>query len=219
MKLTPLVIALLVVAVGVAPARQPQRETGDEPDAATYEQLLAQLKGGDTTVDYAALRFSFASTKAYSPFGNAPSEQIEAMSTALEKEKYAKSLRLARALLDDFYLSPDAHLVAAISLEELGNSDEAKFHRAIVRGLFDSICPGNDGKTAESPCRVISVGEEYFFLRLAGLEAGMQNLTTCKYGPCDEMSVRDPKTGAEFTLYFDLSIYAKAMMQIFGGDE
>ncbi len=216
MRLAAIVTITLVLTSSVTFAGQ--SEAAQTPSKNDYETLLERVKDGEDEIDFAALRFAFAESDEYSPFGNESPDQLESVFKALEKGKHNKAVKLVQQLLDDFYLSGDAHYAASVALEKLGKSKEASFHLAVTRGLFDSICEDTDGTSPESPCRVISVDEEYFYLGASGLQVQEQTLSTCKYGPCDMMRVRDQETDAESTLYFDISTKMTAMSQLLDKD-
>lgn len=193
----------------------------DEPapdyTAEDYEALLARVKEGDTAVSFVALRFAFAETSSYSPMGTASRDALRAMFGALEEEDFETALERAEAILEACYVHADAHMVASIAHASLGNEERAEHHGTVARGLIGSICSGTDGRTSDAPCRAITVDEEYLYLRAARLEHSGQALTECRYGPCDAMDVRDPTTGEEFTIYFDISTKMRKMEELFRG--
>lgn len=202
-------ILLAVIAPTPAIARDKQAER-------EYRELVDKLRHGDTSVDYDQLRFAYARTKAYQPYGG--HEKVDAMNEAFQTRDWKKIAKLADAILDDRYVDGDAHATAMIAHGELGNDGQSKFHRAVAQGLLHSICPPERGDSPRAPCKVISVSEEYFFLRSVGLESESQSTRPCGNDGeriCDVLHVK-PKDGDAFDMYFDASLPMEWMAKDLG---
>jgi hypothetical protein len=212
-----LALALLLVSPpGFASVTQDSDAETAEGQAG-YAQILARLKSGDTHIDYRELRLAYARTEEYSPYGALASRDLRsAMYEALRQEEYAEALEKAEQLLEILYVDGSAHVGAMVALTGLGNRERADFHRAVARGLLDSICGDRDGRSIDDPCPVISTSEEYFYINSHGLSFEGQALLTCGEGRCDEMEVHDPETEESFSLFFDVSIPTDAMRRSLG---
>ena len=179
-----------------------------------YGKLVKRLQAGDTSIDFTALRFAYARTPDYSPYQS--DDREEKLGDAMDKKSWKKAVRTAQEILDDNYVNGNAHVAAVIAYRELGQETESAFHREIVERLLDSICGESQGRSRDKPCKVIAVGEEYFYIGLRGLESGRQAISACAEGPCDAMVVRDPGRGTEFTLYFDTTVPMEWMAKNLG---
>lgn len=205
-----LVLAALLLSV---PSAQAQ-----EADS-TYAAMVAQLRAGDTDLDYTALRLTYAETEAYSPYDIEPKKRVGRMFTALfEEEDAALALAIADSALDAVYVDIDAHMVASIAHRRLENEAAADFHLAIADGLVGSIIDSGDGRDPDSPLVVINTTEEYALLRVSGLGSQGQSLTTCGGSPCDRLTVTVPDSDETFDLFFDVSRPMAWMNREFGGD-
>ncbi len=75
----------------------------------------------------------------------------------------------------------------------------------MLNGLVDSIGHSGDGRSPTTAFVTISTPELRAFLRLTGLEVKKQSLVHEADKAFDLMGVRDPETGEEFELYFDIT--------------
>jgi Domain of unknown function (DUF4919) len=195
-----LLLALALLACTRAAAAQ-------DPDGAGYGVLLARLQGGDTNVDYRALRLAYARTPGYAPYATDETHRMQRIRSAADGRDFVTALMIADTMLAVNYTDIDAHVFAMYASSHIGDDPRSRFHRAIVRGLVDSIMNTASGDSPSSPYVVISVDEEYAALRVVGLRVEGQGLADCAGGhQCDQMEVVDADTGARSTLYFDVSI-------------
>lgn len=194
-----LVSALALVAVLALPL---PGVAADKPSE--YATLLASLKAGNTGIDYARLRLSYMDSPEYKQAKDTTDAE-KAMWTALEAKDYATALKNAEKVLASEYVNIDAHFVAFAANQQLGANDQAQFHRAIFRGLIDSIRNSGDGQSTKTAWVVITVHEEYVMLRVLGMSPGSQSLLHQDGHSYDEMKVKD-KDGADHTFYFNVDI-------------
>jgi hypothetical protein len=174
------------------------------PDTTEYHQLVTRLQGGDTLVDYTALRMAYTRTAEYEPYP-VRWDANHAMLEALEDRRFADAQATANMILTTNYVDADAHLSAMAAAYSQGDSARGRFHGAVYRGLIASI-HNRSGSTPDSAIVVLSIPEEYALLRALGLErttvAGMQ----CGPNLCVRMDVRSRKTREKSVLYFDVGI-------------
>jgi len=173
-----------------------------------YASLLASLKAGNTSIDYARLRLSYMDSPEHKKAIPAFSTQ-KAMMAALEAKDFSQALKEAETVLDLQYVNLDAQFVAFIANRELGAADKAEFHRTVFRGLLDSIRNSGDGKSTATAWVVISVEEEYVLLRALGFQPSEQSLLNEKGHSYDVMKVKNREDGSEQTLYFNVDIHMK----------
>jgi hypothetical protein len=169
-------------------------------DSAVYQQLVRRAKAGDRTVDYAQLRFLFARLPA-------PRPRIDADSL-LAHARRASSNGAARAALDsllnDYYGSAPAHEIAVEVLRGRDDSTGVSIMGAVLERFVHSMGDGPEaGRTLASAIEVVSVSEEYTYMRERGYRrSGMQADMFCQGGQCDELEVTQISTGKTLTLYF-----------------
>src|SRR5262245_42310641 len=164
-----LILLLLLFCYGLpihVQGQQPQAGTPtppgtSQPDSAAparYDALIERLKAGDKTIDFTELRLAFTETPA-SRGVLAPFHPM--LWKPLNSKDFEGTLKVAERVLLQCYIEPNAHMVSAIAHEQLGNREQAQYHRFIANGLLRSILSKGDGKTAETAYEVIDIIEEY----------------------------------------------------------
>lgn len=195
MRILLAALACIVLAAGSA-AAQPAPARAD---SARYMALVQRLQGGDTLIDFTALRFTFAKLESPGERHPDPEAEYRAAERAPDDET---ARRLHDALLADYYGSVNAHMGAVRLFETRGDSSRAAFHAAVVRGFIRSMEASMD---ADSVIPVISIGEEYAFMRSRGLQVTGQALTTCGSHMCDVLSAKDEGTKKTVSYSFRLT--------------
>ena len=180
----------------------------------SYDDLVAKVKAGDTTVDFKAMRIAFSKTKAYSPYGN-ESDPVKAAFAAIEQKKFKDAIKKTDESLKQCYIDMDAHVAASIAYKGLGDTVKSDFHKAVYLGLVNSILSSGDGKTPETAYLVISTHEEYITFRALGLGAGGQALVHLNEHSYDVQTSADPTTKAAMKIYFNIDIVWKAETDMF----
>ena len=200
------------------PSEQPKQtdvKAAQKLTAKDYDDLLAKLKKGDTAIDFTKLRFAYAETKDYSPYGIGADEK-KALFDAFNGKKYEEALKKAEEILKTNYVEMNAHFVAFVSNQELGKSEKSEFHRKVFTGLINSILDGADGKTAKTAYKVICVPEEYVVLNFLGLRRTSQALTDENGSKFDILTVVDNKTNESAKLYFNIDTVWKGYEKVLG---
>ena len=203
MKRRLLVTAVSVVLLIVSGFGQ------EKPTAKSrYDELAAKLKAGDKSVDFKELRLAYAD----SPGGRDTDKQKKAMTAALNSKNYSDALKNADIVLAGDFADMDAHFVEYIANRELNHTDQAEFHKFIFKGLIDSILNSGDGKSAATAWQVVEVHEEYVVLRFLGLMPSKQSLSHKDGHSYDVMETVNPKSNEKVTLYFNIDIEEKHLM-------
>jgi Domain of unknown function (DUF4919) len=218
-KFATLFLSLFIFAL-TAPAQDAAKiEAGktaqDKATAKDYEDLLGKLKKGETGIDFRKLRFAFTETKNYSPYGNRSGDATK-MSQLYREKNYKEALKSAEKVLETSYVDINAHFVAAISNNELGNSEKAEFHKKVYLGLINSIISGRDGKSARTAFEVIYVPEEYSVLSYLGYQRGSQALVNENGSKFDVLTVTNPQNNETLKLYFNIDTVWKGYEKVFG---
>jgi hypothetical protein len=179
---------------------------GANVDGPDYYSIVKQLKNDNLNVDYNALRISYTKTADYKPYGGDAPKQRSAAYDDLNNNNHAGAIKKAEALLEKNYIDMDAHFICRHAYKKLGDTAKYAFHNAILKGLINSLSSSGDGSSPEKALVVISVPEEYFFLRAKGLIKPKQKLANVNGKRYDKMEVEDKKTGEKKTLYFNIDI-------------
>lgn len=184
---------------------------GKENPAATasYEKALQQLKSGDFKIDFKALRINCAASKYEC---EADSDDIKRLSSLLNDKKFDQALKKADQLLEKVFVDAELHYIAFIANSESGNKEKAEFHKAVIRGLLDSIQENKHGQSEEDAFVVINVHEEYTFLRFSHMQVTKQSLGHKDGHTYDIMVCQDMNNkGREVTAYFNVDIPTQSL--------
>ena len=186
----------------------------DSNAKAKYEALVQRARSGDQTVDLNELRLAAGEAGIESDV----EARHKLMATA-QNHDFKKMAEVADAVLKSNYADLDAHYFASVAAKELGKPEQAEFHRWIGTGLFRSLRSTGDGQSPATAMKVISVDEEYFFIRVMGQMPRQQSLGTCAGHPCDIYKTTDPESKQEHTWYFDVEIPMKRMHEAIEGNQ
>jgi hypothetical protein len=170
------------------------------PDAeGRYQVLLAQAKASAPNVDWGQLRLAFAERPGFQAFAQSAAKR-EMLKDA-DAGDCAHALPAAKAVIEQAYVDPDAHMVAAYCEDAAGEAAAAKLDRDIGVGLIKSIQTG-DGLSPASAFTVIDVDEEYALMRALGLKVQGQALVQQDGHAYDRLQTTDLKgqKGAYFFL-------------------
>ena len=180
----------------------------------SYDALVAQIKTGNTAIDYQALRYARAELPGYNPYAALADPDKGDMFRALAAGNLERVAALASQIIDRDYTDIAAHAALATVLERQGNSEQSAFERAVADGLLRSIQDSGDGMTPETAYVVIGVAEEYTLLGAGGAQVTKQSLLETARGPVDALEVADGANGERRTVYFDVSRLFAAMARL-----
>jgi len=146
----------------------------ENPEATvSYEKAVKQLKSGDLSIDFKALRVNCSQSK-YSCRGD--SDVKKELTNLLNTDKFDEALEEVNKALDKTFVDIDLHYMAFIANMESGHKDKAEFHRSMIRGLLDSIQENKKGRSTDDAFEVINVNEEYVFLNFSNMRVKSQSL-------------------------------------------
>jgi hypothetical protein len=198
--MTHLVIWCLFALVFAVP---PGKQQLQDATKHKYDALLAELKAGNTAIDFTELRMAYAESPDYDPYDVEPDAR-ESMLDALSERNYREALEDAEEILNRKFVDITAHIVCSIAYRELQNEQKAGYHRQIKEGLVRSILKSGDGKSLQTAMIVISTDEEYVILDVLALRPTGQALLHDKGHSYDRTDGIDPKTKRRTTLYFNI---------------
>jgi hypothetical protein len=215
MKNLVLLLTLVSLVMATFPAHAVAQGTPKARDAGgTYdillESLLRRLENKDSSLGdakkasrtFKELRFAYARTPHYNPYGGIKAELGPAMREAVKNGKCNEALHYAEKILKEDFVDIDAHIAASAVYRKTGNQEKADYHLAIAGSLVRSILDGGKGDKPQTAIEVISTDEEYTALRFSGLRATSQALLQVDGHNYDRLTVVDPATGKSFDRYF-----------------
>lgn len=180
----------------------PASATGD----AEYAVLVEKVRLTPRQEDLRSLREAYVRTSLYAPYDGREEAEADLAFEALDDGDLERCRREASRLLDHNYTSLYGHFGAMVCNRKDGRTAKADFHEDVAGGLIDVIRATGDGNSHATAFSAISTAEIRAFLTLQGLEVLDQNLSQDGDRWYDIMSVRDPATGREFPLYFDITL-------------
>jgi hypothetical protein len=214
LKFTFFIIFALILSLSIQAQTNPATDYS-KLTAKDYADLLATLKGGDTNIDFTALRMAFTKTKDYS-YSGPDKKDREPLYKQFSDKKYKDALKTAEKYLEKNYVDANGHFIAYNSAKELKDDKKAEFYKAVVLGLLKSIQNGNDGSSAKTPFSVITIDEEYTLIKFLGYQRGSQSLQHLDGHTFDVLEVTGAKTNEKKTFYFNIDVVWKAETEIFG---
>ena len=169
-----------------------------------YNEMLERVKAGDPSVNFAVFRDAFTETPAYraNMMG-----AYQALWQPLNSGNFPAALQVAEKVFGINYVEINAHLVASVAHQQMGNVARADFHRNIVWHLSRVVMSKGDGATPETAWAVIDISEEYAVMRVLGLSLQKQSLSMKPDGSgpkLDVLEVIDQRTKMPRTLYFNV---------------
>ncbi len=181
----------------------------ENPEAtAKYEKALKQLKAGDLNVDFKALRLDCSASKYEC---EADSDDRKAIRSLLNEKKFEEALKNANKAIEKAFVDIEMHYFAFIANMELKKQDKADFHKAMIKGLLDSIQENKRGRSEEDAFVVINVHEEYVFLGFSNMAVKQQSLVDKDGHSFDVMKCTDTENNRDITVYFNVDIPMKSL--------
>lgn len=193
-------IIILLVAL-LSSAQEPQ-QTPKPTEKSKYDLLLEKAKQKDPSLNFTELRIAFYESPNYHPL--TPMMTYRPLNAALAQKNYEEALKIAESVFEKNFVEVNAHIVAQIAYQETGNAEKAALHKFMADGLLNSIKSSGDGKTPKTAYEVISINEEYGVVRSRGLRPIKQALVQDKGHSYDALTVTDPQTNQESTIYFNV---------------
>ncbi|WP_237068246.1 DUF4919 domain-containing protein [Microbulbifer guangxiensis] len=201
-------MAVLLTACAGAPTGGPESTVADRQPpvpASEYRRLLTEAQTLSFTLDFDALRRAYSESEEYNPHGGIRLTGLPEAYQSVEQSDYERCLRYVDEVLANNYMSLEAHMIGVVCSGRSEAHDREDLHRYMVEGLMDSIERSGDGRTQESAYHTITTSELRAFVRLKGLEVLEQSIVYDQQGVYDKMQVRDPESGSEYPLFFNVS--------------
>lgn len=193
---------LILLLIVISAFAQTAQETPKPTEKTKYDRLLEKAKQKDPSVNFTELRFAFYESPDYNPY--APMMTYRPLNAALAQKNYEEVLKIAETVFAKNFVEVNAHRAAQIAYQETGNAERAQFHQFMADGLLNSIKSSVDGKSFEKAFEVISINEEYGLINSLKLRPINQALVQDKGHSYDAITVIDPQTNQQSTLYFNI---------------
>jgi len=175
------------------------------PDTQDYELILERVKARSYPDDFHLLREQYIKTDLYKPFDSAERELTQKVFEALDDNNLKQCVKLADRILARNFLSLPAHRAAAICYEQSGDDIAQQFHENMYRGLLDAVAHSGNGSAPATAFVVINVDEIDALLQAQDLEVVSQTQLQQGEHEYNRVYVRNPQTGRQFDVYFDVS--------------
>lgn len=182
--------------------------SGQSSSDSEYEALLSKVKSGNTSVDFKALRMSYAASSGYSSVSIDPKLRLKLID-AVKAKKFDEVAKAAQDILKVSFLDMTAHIYASTAYEALKDKKKSEYHKAVYLGLINSIVTGADGESPKTAYVVISVDEENAVLNAYELQKSGSSSMEEGGHKYDVLTVTDKATGASSKVYFNIDLLAK----------
>lgn len=154
-------------------------------------------------------RLAYAGSAEYNPYDSKNRDFQKSAGELMQKGDYASAIAEARKGLALARYDIDLLIILASAYRDAGDIPNADKTRVRWMSLVDSILRSGDGRDFATAFQVINVAEEYAVLRIIGLQTTSQTLVEHEGSSFDAMHVKDPKSGNELTLYFNVDLPMK----------
>lgn len=149
-----------------------------------------------TPENFLVLRAALAASPAYHPNGDRRSDAEELMGA----EKWDDALRLLMQDMDNCFLTPRCHFLAAFAAHKTGDEKKAQVENRVGNLLMQAILESGDGTKAR-PYLVSRITDEYDVLHHLNKNLKQQSLVSDETGTFDNMECDD---GTDY--WFDISM-------------
>ena len=151
-------------------------------------------------------RLAYAASKDYNPYDGQVADLRKRASALLQKSEYIDALDAAERGLARDRFNLQLLLVKAAALRAMGDTAKADEIRQQWTSLMDSILTSGDGRSFATAFRVITVDEEYSVLQVMRIASAKQSLVEHDGSSFDVLTVKDPGSGKESDLYFNIDL-------------
>jgi hypothetical protein len=171
-----------------------------------FSKTVKKLESGKTDINYKTFRESFIESEQFKIASEKSSEfskLTKKMYNQMSKSEFDSVISTTKKMLSIDYTNMKAHKVLRQTYKIVGDTINAKKYKAIQFGLLKSIVNNGDGKSCEKGWSVIQISEEYFILKMLGVELNIQSIDN-NGGICDRMEVVN-ENGEKKVYYFEIS--------------
>jgi hypothetical protein len=151
-------------------------------------------------------RLAYAASADYNPYDLKSRDFLKSADALLAKDEFAQAIAEAQKGLAVSKYNIELLILVASAYRAAGDMPNADQTRQEWMSIVDSILRSGDGRDFATAFQVISVDEEYSVLRILRLDVLGQSLVQHEGSEFDVMQVKDPRSGNELTLYFNIDL-------------
>jgi hypothetical protein len=182
-----------------------------------FEELLAKAQKEPAKADWKRLRSAFAATTHYHPYNSEWTKELAKVGKELHEGEPKKAEAMLVKLLErERFMRLDGHAMAIAVYEKLGDSENARKHRAFLEGISTALFIPGTGKSFDKPIEVLFVDEEYLFLGSLGLKMKQQGLSEHNGHKFDVLTTEAKGDQPALDFYFNIDLPWGAMEKSFG---
>ncbi len=164
-------------------------------------------------------RLAHAASAEYNPYDTKNREFQKSAGELLDQGKFAEAISAAQKGLAVAKYDIDLLIILATAHRESGDIPNADKTREQWMSLVDSILTSGTGRDFANAFQVISVAEEYAVMRILRLPAGSQALVEHEGSEFDVVTIKNPQTGQELVLYFNVDLPKKWLNRQFAAQK
>lgn len=151
-------------------------------------------------------RLAYANSAEYNPYDTTNRDFQKRAAALLEKSDFAGAIAECQQGLATAKFDINLRIILAAAYRDSGDLPNADKTRQEWMSLVDSILNSGDGRAFATAFKVIAVDEEYAVLRVLGLRVMDQALVNHEGSQFDQLHVKEPKSGKELVLYFNIDL-------------
>ena len=189
-------------------------------EQASYDALVAELKAGNTAIDYQALRFARAELPGYNPYDALSDPDKGDLIRAMSGNDADRVAAIASDIIARDYTDIDAHAALSAVLQRRGEREQAAFELAVANGLLRSIRTVGRRHDARRPPLSWSASPRSTAssARAACRWRSSRSFRRTR-GPVDALEVVNPANNERSTVYFNISRLFDAMSRLGGAQK
>ncbi len=151
-------------------------------------------------------RLAYTNSADYKPYDTTNRDFQKRAAALLEKSDFAGAIAECQKGLAATKYDINVLIILAAAYRESGDLPNAEKTRQQWMSLVDSILNSGDGRDFATAFKVIAVEEEYAVTRILGLRVIDQSLIAHDGSQFDQLHVKEPKSGKELVLYFNIDL-------------
>lgn len=184
----------------------------------SWLDLLREAKPEPDNADMTSLRYAYARSDEYDPYYVESGINLAIRETreAAESGDWHRTIEAAGRVLAMNYMHLETHFHIIQAFLETGEKEKVVPHQHFLRSCLRSVHQSGDGQSERTAFIVISLDEEYSFLRLIGPMEGFQYEGQRRFAErnghgFDVFEVHQAKTGQEVEIYFNIDLIRKGV--------
>lgn len=206
MVLSFLLVVFLATAVSSS-AQGPIRTAEPQKDP-EFIKLVDKLKGGDTSIDFKALRMAWARSGFPGARGLDPKLRMKFVES-VKANKYDEIAKTAEEMLMINPMDINTRATAAAAFLELKDSKKYDYHLAAYQGLINSIVSSADGESPKTAYVVVSRDEMIAVLKAYDLQTTASEELVEGSNRYQIVTATDKGNGGTSKVYFNLDLMPK----------